>query len=220
MGGVLSDAPPQTLPAMPGILNRLSCSTMNQLYSPQKSALFFNLMQRIGVPLDVVCNNSVTAYEYNAGNVKRFLDANEIQSDSLQAFGNAFYGSPYKPPVKPFDVYAAIVMGKLINGDTFGRQSCKSLFFDKIHGISLIGDVNMRWENVRSNYVSNCDRTKVDDPNPFVQNKSISFIQEKNVLESMDFLSGEQKSHNGISRVEIVLAEPVMDPTTLRIGLE
>ena len=33
MGGVFSDAPPLTMSSIPGVLNRFSCATMNQLYA-------------------------------------------------------------------------------------------------------------------------------------------------------------------------------------------
>ena len=57
MGGVYSDCPPTTMPALPGGLNRFSCATMNQLYSPTGTVKFMEFLKSHNIKTFIVSNN-------------------------------------------------------------------------------------------------------------------------------------------------------------------
>ena len=134
-GGVLAEVQPQTKPSIPGVLNRLSCSTMNQLYAPSKSATFFCLMASCGIPVYTVANNRVEAFR---DGWEKFLIANNIYSKSLAKMAELYYTSVYKPPQKPFDFYTALALTQAMSqGEELGGIE-KKLFFDYKYGVTLL----------------------------------------------------------------------------------
>jgi hypothetical protein len=155
LGGVLADEAPLTMPPLKGVLNRLSCATMNQLYAPSRTASFFSLMGSCGIPVYMISNNVVGDLAPAKTNRASspwisFLSANGISIKVLNDMASLFYNSSYNPPVKAFDFYSALAL------TTFMRTSelpytDKKLHFDDVYGVSLISS-DAVWENVVTSY--------------------------------------------------------------------
>lgn len=149
MGGVMANEPPKTKPAMENVLNRLSCSTMNQLYSPAKTKRFFAAMK--DVPVYVVCNNAVQEFD----SIPQLLRANHMDTPCVRAYCQAYYvDSPYHPQKKPFDLYVAKVAEKLLAKQDVAKARQRRLFYDGKYGISLIGDTD--WRTAVVDYLAQC----------------------------------------------------------------
>ncbi len=139
MGGVFSYTAPCTMPAIKDSLNRMSCSTMNQLYSPKKSFEFLKLMELWGVPIFIIANNVVQEFG-GIGMLEIFLNANRIYSEKLLSMALSYYGSHYNPPKKPFDFYTALALVENMKSVSVGSKC--NLCLDWEYGVTLITGQN------------------------------------------------------------------------------
>lgn len=141
MGGVYSDQPAKTACAIPGILNRFSAATMNQLYEPNASMSF---LQFVGVERNwkifTVSNNVVELLkttrdtdDYAEGmypnrnntkwteiftdEVEELLEAHGIRTEPLVEICKCYYTANFFPQAKPFDLYTALGLAKGIEFD-------------------------------------------------------------------------------------------------------
>ena len=199
MGCVYTNATPTTVPPIKDTLNRLSCATMNQLYSPRKTALFFDLMGELGISVYVVANNAVDAF---TGEWANFLKSNQISSEILLSYCASYYETnPYKPPRKPYDFYTALVMLALLNESEFRSEKAK-LFYDNRFGISLLGGVGDTWEKAVGEYVNKCN----DDT--LGEQKLRSFLAEQPQITGATY-----------SFLNVNIVEPMKDARTMRVTL-
>mmetsp|Transcript_89166 Transcript_89166/g.238038 ORF Transcript_89166/g.238038 Transcript_89166/m.238038 type:complete len:340 (-) Transcript_89166:823-1842(-) len=91
MGGVLAEAAPLTMPSIPGVLNRFSSATMNQLYHPARTASFFDLLARHPeVPVFTVTNNAV-------GDLLTMNSSKEKTMEGVWAFMDSNGCAPHPP---------------------------------------------------------------------------------------------------------------------------
>jgi len=155
MGGVLADKPPETMPSINGLLNRLSCATMNQLYAPSKTSLFWYLMNALKRPIYIVSNNAVPTLA-DMNKVNTFLANAGIGTPTVITAASLFYNSKYTPAKKPFDYLAAKVLTDILNGIPVQTEDV-NLHFDNTYGIALLHNsdnsalaVAAYAENVRS----------------------------------------------------------------------
>ena len=158
MGGVFSDAPPLTMPSIPGVLNRFSCATMNQLYSPNLTAALFYFLKRHKIPTFTVCNNAVEdlatfadadkTQKTDAG-WETFLRANGIGGAFLVELARTYYNAPFGPPRKPFDFYTAKSLVDHLRG-SFLPSPNKFLHFNPTYGVTLVGPSATATEAVAS----------------------------------------------------------------------
>ena len=219
MGGVYSYKDPTTMPAIPNKLNRFSCSTMNQLYHPERTAVFFQIMKRYSIPVYLVANNAVSATDtFQDANKtiktdigwNKFLVNNLIQTTSLTAYSKAYYtDSPYNPPRKPFDFYTALIISNLITNPSFQMAfQHKKLFFDSNYGISLVRERDSSYEKTVQAYMKKCVTTPDDADNDFVRNKKNSFAKEQSILTSVD-----------CENIDISVVEPKMNESSFELTL-
>ena len=137
MGGVLTDQAPKTLPSLISVLNRFSCSTMNQLYHPVNTAQFLNFINKTGVHTYVVSNNAVDAVGKNSSNeYTTFLQSNCANRPFLMALASTYYGTG--SPQKMFDYYTALALSHHAQKKSFTRLP-KRLFYEDTYGIAFIG---------------------------------------------------------------------------------
>jgi hypothetical protein len=184
MGGVQSNAEPKTQPSIQNSLNRLSCATMNQLYHPSNTKLFFDFLKTNKVDTYVVSNN--TAHDLatkGADNSptdngwKKFIRNNNIYTPFLEIIASAYYNSLYRPPRKAFDYYSALVLATLVQN----RQvSClpKQLWYDNTLGVSFISAC-ANFQSVLEQYQWNVGDLQNDaSSDTFAEKRKRSFIQE------------------------------------------
>ena len=192
MGGVYSHEPPTTMPAIKDTLNRFSCSTMNQLYSPNKTATFFETIKLCDIPVYLVANNAVeSTYPYDTDNTPdtvgwmRFLKSNEIKLDSLVQYSAAYYTeSPYTAPRKPSDFYTALIIYSLITHNKF-KSNPKSLFFDNTYGVALIGTRDQKYSAVIKAYISKCNKRINHEDDASVEQRKRLLHDEQSVLPTL-----------------------------------
>jgi len=163
MGGVLANVVPETLSAMPEILNRFSCATMNQLYHPENSAKFFDFIEKHNAsltdvhhgptfPVYVITNNSVPDLK-TVDTLESFLDANGLTVQThpfLRTLEQKYYSSPYAPPKKQaFDFYAAKALTTVLEGaaPTFPPAD---VYYDTKYGVTLVMPTRAYSNNVRN----------------------------------------------------------------------
>ena len=144
-GGVLSSEQPKTMPANPA-LNRLSCATMNQLYSPNKTAAFFELIKNTSVKIFVAPNN---ATEEVKGKWREFALANGISTPTLNQLGDLYYDTKKKKE-KLFDFYTAMALTTAIETEGNTVFGTARLFYNAVYGISIIGDSD--WRTVKESF--------------------------------------------------------------------
>ena len=157
-GGVLAALPPETMPAIDCVLNRLSCATMNQLYSPSKTSLFFRLMRLLEVPVYMVSNDSTKDCKTTEA-VYAFLESAGIFTPTVRQCAALYYNSAYNPPKKPFDFYSANALASLLNGASL-EASPLTLHFDSKYGTVLL-DASEDWDAVVDTYAKSvrlCER--------------------------------------------------------------
>jgi ADP-sugar diphosphatase len=164
-GGVYSDAPPQTMPAISKSLNRPSCATMNQLYHPHHTHRFFSMLKHMSVNVLIVPNNHVepistdivlangTTIPSDEGWIK-FLSYNTLDSKFLNHISHAYYKSVYTPPKKPFDYYTALVISRMING-AVPILTKKTLHFENTFGAVIVSNPNKDKEAAINEYSEN-----------------------------------------------------------------
>ena len=197
MGGIYSAVAPLTMPAIPGILNRFSCATMNQLYHPANTAAFFNFIKERVIPTFIITNNVVgdlTTYTDESKKTKTneglelFFYENVLNQRFLHSMALLYYGQSSNPPRKPFDFYTALALTTYMDDPSMLRCDTKQLFFDDKYGITLVSN-QYSWSDTIEEFTRNINTTPVDGDPPFIQNKKISFINEIKVLRATDPLS-------------------------------
>ncbi len=190
MGGVLSTTATKTKPKINNVLNRFSCATMNQLYSPDKTAKFFEDMKTMQIQLFVIANNVVHDLKVEFGDLgwRTFIVSNSIQSECLDSLANTYYTSQVNAQQKAFDFYTALALtdkmkGINVKGDT------NLLYFDSKYGLCVIGHDGKPWEEIISKYYSHLDLKYNDKDNPSVKTMKVNLIAEKSVLENYNMTS-------------------------------
>ena len=179
MGGVRADVVPETLSAMPGILNRFSCATMNQLYHAENSAKFFNFLEQHNpredlrgntmnhgptFPVYIVTNNAVPAFK-DVPDLEAFLDANDLKGPFLRSLEVAYYQSPYAPPKKQaFDFYTAKALTTALSG-SIPKFERKNIYYDDDYGVTLVAPQTL----ANSNSVLATFDKKLDDKITFAK---------------------------------------------------
>jgi hypothetical protein len=197
MGGIFSDAPSMTMPAIPKSLNRFSCATMNQLYHPSKTALFFNFLSRTKIPVFIIANNTVAdlvtysdAEKKNKSDegITNFLESNGLDNPFLRKTALLFYHSTYAPPRKPFDYYTALALTEFMDHtySLYGATKM-NLFFDSKYGITFVSQ-NDTWRRTLDSYESRLDTTPDEADTPFIKNKKISLLKELAIMRKLDEL--------------------------------
>lgn len=142
MGGVIVGEVPKTIPSKEDVLNRFSCSTMNQFYHPERSCAF---LQALGekTPVYVVPNNIVHEFQSKTFYDDILAAIGATASDDLKSVLDAYYSRPSvikggRPPAKkPFDAYAAIALTSLM-GQAVHPERNDVLFCDATYGSTFV----------------------------------------------------------------------------------
>lgn len=192
-GGVFSDEKAKTMPSMPGMLNRLSCATMNQLYHPCNTFRFFDLMQTFNANVVVVTNNQVLDMETYLDDTKKtktdvgwksFLNSNKISSDFMVSLANAYYNSIYSPPRKPFDFYTAQALVAVLNGKCLITQK-RTMHFNSMYGTVIVGKLQSTWKTAMQEYINGIDIKLNEEDEDFVKTKKKNFEKEIELLKTL-----------------------------------
>ena len=155
-GGVLAYEEPHTAPKINGVINRMGCATMNQLYSPMKTGNLLCLMENNHIPVFVVPNNCV---ENLKARWRAFMISNRVDYAPLSQYTELFYTSPFQLAQKPYDLYSALALVEYVKHGTLAAFSYpKILFFNSKYGISLLHDDETVWDNARADYIVNMRR--------------------------------------------------------------
>ena len=208
MGGVYADgSAPLTMPSIAGVLNRFSAATMNQLYHPTNTGVFFDFIKNLNIPTYVITNNVVKDFETtvvdpndstkkNKTNEgwEKFLKANRIDNPFLHNIANAYYNSKYGPPRKPFDFYTAVIVNSILSGKSVGSNK-KYLFYSKKDGMTFVSGESS-WLSARDLYIKGIlSKVKADsveiltssitNDNSFPDNMKKNYLVEINILNNM-----------------------------------
>ena len=181
MGGVLTDAPPQTMPSISNVLNRFSTATMNQLYSPEKSVEFMHLFR--DAPKFVVTNNAVQDLAtLNNEKVKTFDGVNTFLSRAgldkpfLRKITEHYYNSPYNPPRKPFDFYTAWYLKQHMTGACpVVEPSC--MFINSEYGSTIVSK-KRAYKDAIEEFIERCPLTIKGTENDFDAKRIRNFQME------------------------------------------
>ena len=164
MGGVYAFDPPKTMPSIPNVLNRLSSATMNQLYHPDYTGDFFQMLldSKVPIPVYIVSNNEVEFIDktFNETNFKTFMDSNDIKGDLIKKLAKVFYtevGSPYKP----FDYYVAKALVENMQNKLNCKSNTGNLFYNDKYAITLYSKNSKTGPDVLSEYSDSIDMLKV-----------------------------------------------------------
>jgi hypothetical protein len=205
MGGVYAEVEPVTLPSRPGILNRFSSATMNQLYHPECTAAFFAFLEQQKIKRFVVTNNvvadlSTTDPKTNKrtyDGVEHFLKSNGLQvrgpgnrESFLGRLAEAHYTSVYNPPRKPFDFYAARALTEWLKSDGKADHLCRherTLHYSNVFGMVFVSRSSL-WEDTRAAYMAAIDTAPMPDDTPAIQSKKEYFIKEMDALRGINFM--------------------------------
>jgi hypothetical protein len=165
MGGVESICTAKTMPRIKGILNRLSCATMNQLYSPDKTYNFLKFLKEKEIDIYCISNNSMPFIDGNyiaqprgqsgfitSEKVESFLNVNGLNSNAILKFARKYYFSPYSPPKKSFDLYSAMALVNRMKCVEKPIYSLDILYVDNVYGISLLSDSRKTFRCVVDDY--------------------------------------------------------------------
>ena len=152
MGGVYAFEPPKTMPSIPGVLNRLSSATMNQLYHPEYTGNFFEMVNG-KVPIYVVTNNEVGFIDqtFSQSNFKNFMKHNNIHGNLIVELADLFY-TEIKSPYKPFDYYVAKALVENMNGHLKCEGNTGNLFYNNKYGITLYSKNSQDAKSVLTEY--------------------------------------------------------------------
>jgi hypothetical protein len=186
MGGVYSDQEPKTQASILNNINRFSCATMNQLYHPLRTSLFFMCMSLIKVQIFVVANNDVESI-VGAGKsfdgsstdwLRDFLTKNGIYSVSLYTMAKAYYSTGGH--AKAFDLYTALV---LLQKKDSAMRCVKDaiMYISPIYGVTMLGDGGS-WAKVRDKYYSQIDTSGNQADIPFLKYRKMKIKEETEVL--------------------------------------
>lgn len=138
MGGVLGDLEPWTVGPFKDTIRRLPSATMNQLYHPQKTVEMIKFMLEKKVPIFTIPNNSILTDNQVLDHFKKLFKSED--KDYLFQLANAYYGSSYGPPKKPFDYIVAKSLVKQMTDTTIINNDTKqfTMFVDGCFGMSII----------------------------------------------------------------------------------
>jgi hypothetical protein len=143
MGGVLTTEPPKTLPAIPGVLNRLSCATMNQAYAPAKTQDVLCFFATNKIPIYTVTNNVVTDLRQNGE--ERGMESAWVQkTNNFLTTSNAFktiVTNYYKNEAKnkPFDMYTANALFDYLQNPSLHKKLFSTIIYvDDVFGVTLV----------------------------------------------------------------------------------
>ena len=204
MGGVEANKPPQTMPAIAGRLNRLSCATMNQLYHPPNTARLFQFLASHKIPAYIVSNNAVASLDTD-DNVHRFLSANWLHGEYLGRLARAYYATG--APRKPFDMYTAVALRGVLAGGLQRPTTAMRLFYSGELGISLLGSESLSWEEALAAYARGIDLAAAPDDSDFVRAKKQSFRRELELLRKVAALPS----------LSVMAPTFVLDPESCRL---
>jgi len=163
MGSIYSWIKAETIGPLTDILNRLTCSTMNQLYHPKNTARFYEFISDKNI--FIVPNNQVKLLnDYNSDNfltvtLNQFLENNNINNIPLYEYAKMYYTAARPSDRKPFDYYSALLLCNIIsslyvnvntgNVNETGNVNVNetgtviNLYYDDNYGISLLNlDIN------------------------------------------------------------------------------
>eukprot|EP00291_Cryptomonas_curvata_P009532 CAMPEP_0172202078 /NCGR_PEP_ID=MMETSP1050-20130122/30413_1 /TAXON_ID=233186 /ORGANISM="Cryptomonas curvata, Strain CCAP979/52" /LENGTH=1356 /DNA_ID=CAMNT_0012879911 /DNA_START=122 /DNA_END=4192 /DNA_ORIENTATION=+ len=216
MGGVYSETLPVTMPSIPGVLNRFSSATMNQLYHPQHTADFFAFLKQFQIPTWTISNNAVQDRIHDDEGIAAFLSSNGLEGGELKALALAHYNSPYKmkPPKKPYDYYCSLALTSVLNSEkpneTFSSVNpvlpmadkvkesfslahvCKTrtLFHSNVYGITFLSH-QTTWEATRAEYVETVKTASLLDgtDNDQIRSKKEYFRKEVELMKTIDHLA-------------------------------
>ena len=147
-GGVLSTHAPTTIPAIPGVLNRLSCATMNQFYCPAKTASFLEVIGASEAPIYIAPNNATHTLS-GVGAWGQFMRANSLENPYLEQLAAEYYKDAATQKI--FDYYTAFALTSVMNSVQISPIRSR-LFYDALYGISIIGD--SEWKTVKDSFKS------------------------------------------------------------------
>jgi hypothetical protein len=159
MGGVLTDKEPVTIASIPGVLNRFSSATMNQLYHPRNSAAFFAFLDQHKITTYIVPNNAVGELKCSDDTVdsmvavERFLTNNMLGGAFLREVALAQYRPGYSR--KPYDYYTALALSESTRSRDPGTALpglSKTAFYSNVYGITCVSSSSL-WEEARTEYV-------------------------------------------------------------------
>ena len=191
MGGVYSDAKPLTMPAITNVLNRFSIATMNQLYSPLKSGLFFQFLRDNSIPTYTVANNAVSDLLTDQDKIDKtylgvdaFLDSNRLNGSFLRAVANAYYNSGNKPPAKAFDYYSALALVTVMKNQ-MPRTNKMTLHFNDQYGITMISK-NEGWKETFDSYTANVDAKPMESDNDFIKAEKQTLAKEILIMRKLE----------------------------------
>ena len=186
------------MPPIAGTLNRLSCATMNQLYHPENTARFFELVHRTGAQIFTVSNNVVadlTSWGDEEHKIKtydgveRFMRRHGLTGDFLGRIARAYYENPHgQPPRKAFDYYTAAVLCSALAGSVTSIPiEDKTLFCSRKYGVALVGGAQDEWDAARGAYVGALTAAgkPADGDVEFVRRKKESFLKEAETLNGL-----------------------------------
>ena len=228
MGGVYAEAEPVTMPSIPGVMNRISSATMNQLYHPACSAAFFAFLAQRKIEAFVITNNVVQdlvstdvqtkAKTYDG--VEFFMIFNGLSGAFLQLLTKAHYTSPNNPPRKPFDFYAAKALTACLesNGEEVRlRRHERTLHYSSVFGITYVSRSG-QWEDTLEAHVKAVDTTPLPQDSDFIRNKKEYFLKEIDVLKGIEFMGRLQvydvHFQMDMDTKELLLADDRDDPPT------
>jgi FtsZ-binding cell division protein ZapB len=181
MGGICGNKEAQTKGPSQKNLNRFSCSTMNQLYHPPNTKRFFDFLSgenSIEKQIDnvyIVVNNQVEklkGYEdtkFLTDTLPKFLTDNDIYSEILLEYAKMYYSQGELPKYKykkndrkPFDLYSAFLLCKLINKNSTDefKEKTNTLYYDSTYGITLVvplNDKNLLLEFITTKIIETCE---------------------------------------------------------------
>ena len=194
MNGVRAFEAPQTMPSIPGTLNRLSAATMNGLYHPQRTGELYDFCSAHGVPVYAVTNNAVHDLSVSDGGGGRsiarlllFLAANGVQPGPvLQQAIELYYGSGYRPPIKAFDAYAALVLLEIVSREPrrppLSERGLSPLFFDRVYGLALVAEPHSTWGEAVNAYCRSFKVKPAADDDDFAKTKKQQLLRETEIL--------------------------------------
>ena len=155
MGGVYAFDPPKTMPSIPNVLNRLSSATMNQLYHPDYTGCFFQMLldSKVPIPVYIVSNNEVGFIDtiFTKTNFTTFMNSNNIHGNFIKDLAKVFYteiGSPYKP----FDYYVAKALVESMQNKLNCKSNTGNLFYNDKYAITLYSKNSKTGPDVLSEY--------------------------------------------------------------------
>lgn len=225
MGGILDNSVVDTMSAVPGVLNRLSSATMNQLYAPECTKRFFNAL---GDKLLFITNNEINAWVNKEGNKwskkynedeqkntelkdthynifkKAMQDRLLIPSDTYdQKLGHSivkdFKSYYYNRPAdrKPFDVISALYLcNDLYNNIT--KFVNTKLFYNSVYGCTILSESTGDIPSYNFLYNKGKIPEKIENiTNPFFKKITINIIKE------CELYASSMKFDTKISNVQI-----------------